>query len=234
MDMIPMLILYVAKKFGLKITLSSRLEAIKRAGLKVIVLILLTVVTKASARTSSSFSNVHENTVVFKVLKNNKTIGTIEIVKQESNNTITYNLNSEIRAKLIFKFKVVGKETYVFRNGVLEYSSLYRTLNDKVKVNQSLVYENGSYHLKKPDQEIALDLEAIQKNLITLYFQEPKNTKTVYCDNQGEMLGIQHVHQGVYKVIFSNGKYNTFYYENGRCVKIEAVSPLFKVTLIPS
>ena len=234
--MLPILILYVAKKFGFKIPESRKTEAFKKLCFKILVLIILTIVVKgnASAFTCTINTNEVKKLMVFNVLKNDKIIGTIEIEKHESENTITYHLNSEIKTNFILKFKIIGKETYVFKNGILEYSSLFRKVNDKVKVDQSLVYENGDYHLKKSDKDLALDLEAIQQNLITLYFQEPKNTKTVYCDNQSEMLDIQNIRDGVYKVNFSSNKYNIFYYENGKCVKIEAVSPIFNVTLIPS
>jgi len=231
--MLPILILYVAKKFGLSFSQSNRFEAFKRLYLKIVVLIIMSIVVKSNASTFLNDNNESKSVTVFNVVKNDKIIGTIEITKQQYNNTVTYNVKSEINAKFILKAKVVGKETYVFKNGILEYSSLYRTLNNKVKVNQSLVYENGNYHLKKIDRDKPLDLNEIQQNLVTLYFSEPKDTKTIYWDLQSEMINIECIRQGVYRVQFSNGKYNTFYYENGQCVKIDAISPLFTVTLIP-
>jgi hypothetical protein len=47
------------------------------------------------------------------------------------------------------------------------------------------------------------------------------------------MLKVNPMGDGAYKVEFSKGKYNIFHYKNGRCTKIEAVSPMFDVTLIP-
>lgn len=233
MTMIPILILYLAKKFGLRTSQHNRIEVLLRHIQKVIVLIILTVVIKANASNYTNFHSESKSVAVFKVLKNDKIIGTIEIVKQQSENIIIYNVNSEINAKFIFKARVVGKETYVFKNGILEYSALYRTLNNKVKVDQSLVYENGEYYLKKLDSEKLLELKEIGQNLVSLYFLEPQDIKAVYWDLQSEMVNVQCIGKGIYKVKLSNGKYNTFYYEQGRCVKIDAVSPLFSVTLIP-
>ena len=231
--MIPILILYLAKKFGLKTSQHGRIEVLLRHIQKVVVLIILSVVVKANASNFTNANSENKSVAIFKVLKNDKIIGTIEIVKQQSDNIIIYNVSSEINAKFILKARVVGKETYVFKNGILEYSSLYRTLNNKVKVDQSLVYENGEYYLKKLDSEKLLDLKEIGQNLVMLYFLEPQGTDSIYWDLESEMVNVQCIGKGIYKVKLSSGKYNTFYYEHGRCVKINAVSPLFSVTLIP-
>ena len=230
--MIPILILCLAKRFGFRTSQYDRIEVLIRHIQKVIVLIILTVVVKANASNFTMANTESKSVAVFKVFKKDKIIGTIQIVKQQSENTVIYNVSSEISAKFILKANVVGKETYVFKNGILEYSSLYRTLNNKVKVDQSLVYENGDYYLKKLDRDKPLDLNEIQQNLVTLYFQEPKGAKSIYWDLESEMVNVQCIGKGVYKVKLSSGKYNTFYYENGRCVKIEVVSPMFQVTMI--
>jgi hypothetical protein len=68
---------------------------------------------------------------------------------------------------------------------------------------------------------------------MSLYLTEPVGIATVFCDNQKEMVKVIPMGDGIYKVELSKGKYNVFHYKNGRCTKIEAVSPMFDVTLIP-
>ena len=59
------------------------------------------------------------------------------------------------------------------------------------------------------------------------------DNRTIRYDNHPTNPKVEPLGKGIYKVELSKGKYNIFHYKNGRCVKIEAVSPLFDVTLIP-
>jgi hypothetical protein len=106
-------------------------------------------------------------------------------------------------------------------------------LNNKVKTNHSIQYSKGEYSLKTPEKVSALNIEEIRCNLMVLYINEPIGIKSVFCDNQQEMVNVVPMGKGIYKVELSKGKYNIFHYKNGRCIKIEAVSPLYDVTLIP-
>ena len=171
--------------------------------------------------------------LIYNIIKNEEIIGKIEIHLSTSGDSIIYDIESDVLAKFILKFKVVGKEKYIYKNGTLVYSSLYRTLNNKVKTNHSIQYNKGKYSLQTPEKNSSLELEAIKCNLVKLYINEPVGIKSVFCDNQQQMLKVEPLGNGIYKVEFSKGKYNIFYYENGICVKIKAVSPLFDVTLIP-
>ena len=166
-------------------------------------------------------------------LKNNNIIGSIKITENISRDSVTYTIESQVETKLILTFKVVGKEKYIYRDGTLIYSSLYRTLNNKVKTNHCILYNDGEYSLQTPEKISPLSFEDIKQNLMILYVHEPIGVKSVFCDNQKQMVKVEPLGKGIYKVELSKGKYNIFHYKNGRCVKIEAVSPLFDVTLIP-
>jgi hypothetical protein len=169
----------------------------------------------------------------FTVINKNATIGFINIEKQTQNETTTYTINSDISAKVLFKFNAVAKETSIYKRDTLVFSSVYRKLNNKEKRNQSLLFNNGTYTLKNKNKVEPLNIDFITRNLVTLYFQEPVGVTSVFCDNQNEMVQVKSLGNGRYKVQFSKGKYNIFHYKDGKCVKIEAVNPMFEVTLIP-
>ena len=171
--------------------------------------------------------------LTYNIIRNDEVIGKIEIILTSRGDSIIYDIESDVLAKFILKFKVIGKEKYIYKNGTLVYSSLFRTLNDKVKTNHSIHYQGGEYSLQTPEKISPLHFEAIKCNLIRLFINEPIGIDLVFCDNQQQMVKVEPLGNGIYKVEFSRGKYNIFHYENGRCVKIEAVSLLFDVTLIP-
>ncbi|WP_242085612.1 DUF6134 family protein [Aestuariivivens sediminis] len=173
------------------------------------------------------------NQVSFKVVRNSKVIGKINISCRTQNDSTTYVLESQIKAKYILAFHIKGKETTIFKNDILIYSSVFRKINNKVKSNHSIIYKNNRYFLDKSGQQEALQFNEIHRNLVTLYVTEPKNTHSIYVDNETRMIRVKAIGEGKYKVSFSNSNYNIFHYENGRCVKVEANSSLFNVTLIP-
>lgn len=184
---------------------------------------------------SDNFSDEKETSksLIYNIVRNDEVIGKIEINLSTIGDSVTYDIDSDVLAKFILKFKVVGKEKYIYKNGILVYSSQFRTLNDRVKTNHSILYQKGRYSFQTPEKTSSLNFEAIKCNIIKLFINEPVGINTVFCDNQQQMLKVESLGIGIYKVEFSKGKYNIFHYKNGRCVKIKAVSPLFDVTLIP-
>jgi len=226
--MIPMLLLYLTRKLKEADFLSNKKSYLKRFILKLKVLLFLFISTMTYGLNTEPL-----NHLVFSVLKNNKVIGIININRDELGDSVTYSLKSDIDVSYVLKFNATGQETAIYKNGILVYSSIYRKLNGKVKANHRISFEAGKYHLDDSSKNQTLKLGAISKNLITLYFNEPIGIEEVFCDNLKEMVGVIPLGDGKYRVNFTKDKYNIFHYKNGRCVKIEAKSALFNVTLKP-
>lgn len=170
----------------------------------------------------------------YNVVKNNIVIGTIEINQYTSGDSIIYKVESNIKAKYLLNFKISGSEKSIYKDDVLVYSSVYRTLNNKVKASHNISYNGGRYKLDAFGKVRFLSLKAIEQNLILLYFKEPKDITSIYCDNLSQMVHVKSLGNDKYRVDFEKGSYNIFHYQNGHCVKIEAYSSLFNVTLIPA
>ncbi|WP_136480045.1 DUF6134 family protein [Cognatitamlana onchidii] len=226
--MIPMLILYLLRRLDKTSFLYRKINDLKKLVLKLKVLLVLVIAPTLYA------ANINpDNIVKYNVVRNNKVIGTIQITCNSIDDAVTYILESNIKAKYILSLNISGKEISVFKNGFLVYSSVLRTLNNKTKTNHTIIYKNGQYQLEINDEFKRLGLDKIQENLVSLYFSEPKDLKYIFCDNLKQMVNIQSLGKGKYKVSFSNGKHNIFHYKEGKCIKIEANSSLFSVTLIP-
>ncbi|WP_242202283.1 DUF6134 family protein [Aestuariivivens insulae] len=226
--MIPALILFLIKKFKGRPIAFLKTNALKTLVIKILVLVVVVLLV-------SSFIVIDfNNSKIYNVVKNEKVIGVIKINKHTSESSIVYTLSSTIKVKLLLKFDIVGKEKAIYKNGVLTFSSVYRTLNNKVKVNHNIVLNNNQYQVQSSNDIKYLDYKTITHNLVMLYFQEPIGVTSIFCDNQKEMVPVKALSEGKYKVEISNDKYNVFHYKNGKCIKIEAVSKLFSVILIPA
>jgi hypothetical protein len=130
------------------------------------------------------------------------------------------------------EFNVYGIEKTIYNHGVLVYSSVYRKINSNEKTNKELFFKDGKYYLLNGGKKSALTFHEINYNLITLYFYEPLKITQVYCDNHHKMVQVVYVEKGKYRVTFPNGSYNFFYYENGKCLKVDAFGLLYEVQLI--
>lgn len=190
--------------------------------------------TRANANGLVPLDDRNENKIEFRIVRNDRDIGAIMINQSATGDSIIYSINCDVKVNFIFSFEVVGKEKYIYKNGTLIYSSLYRTLNNSVKANHSILYNDGEYTLHTNEKISSLNIkDAIKYNLMVLYVNEPIGIDYVFCDNQQQMVKVKPIATSIYKVELSKGKYNIFHYDNGRCIKVEAVSPLFKVNLIP-
>ena len=174
-----------------------------------------------------------EENLRFDIIKKEKVLGFIDIKKITEDQTTTFKIKSEVNAKVLVNFKASSEETYIYNTDTLVYSAIYRTVNKRVQVDQSIKLNNGKYHLTDKKRTELLDLEAIKCNLVRLFFDEPVNVKSVYCDKLNTYVRIIRMSPDIYKVVFPNKSYNLFYYQDGKCKLIEAVGSFYKVKLIP-
>lgn len=224
------LILLIIRKMGDRNFLTACLNQIAAQVLPKLKYILPFLLVSFTVGESSPVIN---ETIRYDIVKKTKTIGFIELQKTKTNKTTTYKIKSEVNSKFIIEFKANSKETYIYENDTLIYSSIYRTINNKVSVDQSLAYNEGSYFLKQKKENQQLNTEVIRCNLVQLYFQEPVNIPRVYCDKLNQHLTIKNLGNNKYKVSFPNNSYNIFNYKNGKCSSIEAGGTFYKVTLVP-
>lgn len=177
-------------------------------------------------------SNAQDQNLSFEVWKNKSHIGNISMSEKIKADSVVYDLSSEIKTKVLLNFNVTGIEKTIYKNGVLVFSSIYRKLNSSEKVNKELLLNDGKYYLRNGGKKRALPMNKIKDNLVTLYFYEPINISQVYCDNHTSMAKVVQLDKGKYQVTFPDGSYNIFYYQNGKCKKVDAFTSLYEVQLL--
>ncbi|MCH4553614.1 DUF6134 family protein [Aestuariibaculum lutulentum] len=227
--MIPALILYLIRRMKYGTDTSLDLSKFREMVLKIKSILFFFIIS-----TSFAYNTINTGeTITYKIVKKNTTIGFIKIEKQVTSNVTTYILKSNVEVNFLVNVSVLCDEKSIYKNDILVYSSVYRKVNGKVKANHKLLRESGRYALLYENKKKLLELDELTQNLVTLYFEEPKTIRKVYCDNLKQEIVITPLNEGCYRVDFEKGKYNVFHYRNGECVKIDAVSKLFNVTLIP-
>ena len=181
------------------------------------------------------FEEVKPEVISFEILKKDKPIGYLTISKEVHGEKVVYNAESEVTAKFILTFKASGKEKSVYQNGRLVYSSVYRKINSKVKLDQHLLFKDGKYLFTDESSAICLEnIHEIRRNLITLLCSEPITVGEVYSDKFKQMISIHKLGPSKYKVIHPNGDYTLYTYRKGKCIEAMVFGSFFKVKLKPN
>ena len=107
--MLVLLILHIIKKSNWETTtVRCFLDAFSKAKYLLPLLLL---------STSSPYEPIKPRSKVnFSIFIKNKNIGYLEITKTNSGDSLIYDINSEIRTKLLKKIKINGKEKVIYKN----------------------------------------------------------------------------------------------------------------------
>jgi Domain of unknown function (DUF6134) len=226
--MLIMLLIYTLKK-AFKRSPSFEIAAVlKRYVFKIKYIIPFFLL---SSTTSNNADDKIEK-ISFNVMKKDSRIGYIDIEKSSLDKTTTYIINSEVKVKVLFSFNAVGREKTIYKDDTLIFSSVYRKINKRVKLNQSLLYVKGKYFLKEKNEKEEINIDVIYSNLVTLFFFEPVGIQKVYSDKYKEMVKITPIGKDRYKVVLPNKSTSIYHYKNGKCTMIDVVGSFYKVKLI--
>ncbi len=168
----------------------------------------------------------------YKIIRNGDDIGWMRLEKTIAGNNSELLLVSEIKTRFVYHITVFTKETSTFENGKLVYSSQTRKTNGSIKLEKQTRLMANEYEVSENGEMEKLPFSAINSNLLCLYFQEPININSVYCDNQQCFVQVTKTADGGYFVKFPNGNANRYYYKDGVCVKIKIMHTLYSAEII--
>ena len=168
----------------------------------------------------------------YKIVQGGDDIGWLRLEKNITGSRTNLSLVSELRTRIIFLIEVSAKETSIFENGSLLYSSQYRKTNGTVKVNKQTSRVVDKYVVNDNGEKQYLSIPVVVTNLLSLYFQEPTSFSTVYCDKYETFIKITKTDDGGYKVEFPDGNSNTFYYTWGICTKVKISHTFYTAQII--
>jgi len=168
----------------------------------------------------------------YKIIRNGDEIGWLRLDKTTNGNASDLHLVSEIKTKVVFPITVSVKELSSFEKGKLVYSSQIRKTNGKVNLDKQTKLIANEYEVLENGEKQKLPFSSIGINLHCLYFDEPINLKSVYCDNQKCFVTVNKTTEGGYKVRFPNGNTNCYYYKEGLCVKVKITHTFYSVEII--
>ncbi len=177
-------------------------------------------------------SNAQYVQLNYKIIRNGDMIGWLRLEKSTIGNKSDLLLVSEIKTKIVFPITVSAKESATFEKGKLIYSSQIRKTNGTTNLDKQTKLIANEYEVLENGEKGKLSFITINTNLLCLYFQEPIDSKMVYCENQKCFVKVTRTSDGGYKVKFPNGSINCFYYKEGLCTKIKIMHTFYSAEII--
>lgn len=177
-------------------------------------------------------SNAQNLLLNYKIIRNGDDIGWMRLEKNNVGNNSNLLLVSEIKTKIIFPITVFAKDSSIFEKGNLIYSTQIRKTNGSIKLKKQTRLISNEYEVLENGAKEKLPFSTINTNLLCLYFQEPIDLKSVYCDIQQCFVNVIKTADGGYKVKFPNGNVNCYYYKEGVCTKIKIMHSFYSAEII--
>src|SRR5687767_8277547 len=167
----------------------------------------------------------------YNIKRNGDVVGTIIFTHGITSNRTVFTMESEVNTRFIFNFKAKAREEAIYDDSILTWSSVYRKLNDNVKVDKKTKANGNVYTVYKGSKTETLNNYPIRYNMLSIYVIEPLNIPKVYSDNFQQQLDIQKIADHHYKIKFPDGDYNEYFYTGGVCSRVEVHHTMYSATI---
>ncbi len=169
----------------------------------------------------STLFELTAQTLVYDVVRNGEKLGVFEVQKQTLADKVVYKAISTTKVWFLKQFTLDYLLNATYSNGVLT-ESLNQNLRNKVLQNKSVIKRTGNgYELNINGIKSAMNDFAVTHSVVQIYFEEPKNIRTVFSENYGHELSIEPVAANKYKLLTPNGNVTYYTFENGYPIEVE-------------
>lgn len=178
----------------------------------------------------SLFAHAEEKTATYLIKRNGTVIGQLLLQQKQHGAETFLKMSSKVKTRFIFEINVQTADESFFKNGQLQYSSVYRKVNGKEKENRQTKLLQQNYQLLAGNKSSWFNA-SINYNMMLLYCQEPIHILQVYSDHFQQMLPIKKIGTNNYRIDLPDGNYNTYYFQNGSCKTVEIHHSLYTITM---
>lgn len=176
------------------------------------------------------FVQGQEKTYSYQIKRNGNSIGAMQFHQKKEGNDTFLKMDSKVKTRFIIEIDVQTLDQSHFKNGILIYSSVHRKVNGKEKEWKETKLLNQNYQLLTGTKKTTTSAP-ISYNMMLLYCQEPTHLSQVYSDNFQQMLTVYKTAANTYRINLPDGNYNSYYFQNGTCKKVEIHHTLYLITM---
>lgn len=176
-----------------------------------------------------------DTTLHYSILKSGDTIGIIEAKRFYADDTLIYDIRTEVITKALVEVHL----TYMLRSEFVDKKMVYALLNNyangKQKTYVEIHHDEGKYlrsEDKNAEEPAILPFTSIGSSIAELYFKEPIKKDSIFSEKFGNYLPISKQEDGSYFLDLPDGKNYYFYNERGLCQRAEIKNLLATLTFI--
>lgn len=158
----------------------------------------------------------------YSIIKDDKTIGSIRVERTLKDDITEYFFESRAKVNILYSIEIYDKMGVTFKQNMLQQAKLYRTINGKLKVNNTATWNGSFYTLSDKDGANGFLKQSVSCSTASLYFNEPGNVKSVFSEKFQKMVPIQKIDSKKYRIDLPNGNTATYTYNSGICTLVEA------------
>jgi hypothetical protein len=179
----------------------------------------------------SVYAAAQERVLQYTIKRDDNPVGLMTVKELKSGNRITFKLQSAVKTSLLFTIQVKALEEAVYENGVLMYSRFYQKVNSNERVNTHIQANGAAYKVTNKQETEVLKQYPITYNMVCLYTMEPLHVRNVFMDKNQKFAPIEKTGPHQYKIMFPDGGFNEYWYQNGTCTRIKMNSTWFSIEM---
>lgn len=176
-------------------------------------------------------AGAQERVFSYSITRNGNPVGTLQVLEVQTAGRVQYRMHTQVKSRLIFSFSALSREESVYENGCLVFSSLFREVNGREKVNKRTQVAGKNYLVEEEGKKEWLGQYPIQYNMLSLYTHEPLHLPPVFSDNFQRFLPIEKVGVHQYRIRFPDGNWSEYFYHGGICVRIRVKHTLYSAEI---
>jgi hypothetical protein len=166
-----------------------------------------------------------EETKYFDIKLAGLTIGEMKVTKKLEDTITYYTLDSKVKFWFFVTIQVEHKTQVLYQNNKLIYSKSTSVSNNG-NFTSDIVWNKDKYDVNVNSYDYtnknSID-KAIEHNVVTLYFNEPKTVKKILLDGFGLMTDVTTSKAGLYQIDVLGNK-NSFEYKDGKLIQANMYS----------
>ncbi|TLX24048.1 hypothetical protein FE904_18330 [Chryseobacterium indologenes] len=168
----------------------------------------------------------------YSIIKDDKTIGNIHVERSLKNGITEYVFESRAKVRILYNIEIYDKMGVTFKQNILQQAKLYRTMNGRLKVNNTATRNGHFYDLSDKNGANGLLKQSVFCTTASLYFNEPGNVKSVFSERFQKMVPLHKIDSKKYRIDLPNGNTTTYTYNSGICTLVEADTDFAKLKFV--
>lgn len=177
-------------------------------------------------------ARLQDQQLQYAVHRQGEKVGVLSYQHKTEGGQTTYTIRSDVKVSMLLSFRVEAWEQSVYRNNVLQSSSLVRKVNGRERTNKQILNTGNKITITSKNNETLEKNYVIHYSTHCLYVNEPVIYTSVFSDNYQQFLHIEKLAPQHYRIKFPDGGSNEYFYQGGICRRVKLRSRLFDAEFV--